>query len=257
MGKIIAAIVIILLVIVGVYFFTRGKNSVVDVSPSPSATTTTATATPSASATPISGTGKVIVEITDKAADMAGVSDVQMTLSKVEVHSQAKGWVTVMKDASMYKLLSLKASGHLQFAGSASISADTLDQVKLTISKVIVVAKDGKQKTAILPGKEFAVMTSIMVNGKQTSSIKIDVLADKSLHTTATGEYVFAPTAEVESRSNTTATVDSRDVVILTGGTVSSNTKAGMDLDGTVKADFQLDANAVINLQGGVIKLGV
>lgn len=252
MNKAIIAIIIILVVIGGIYFLTRGDGA--DTTPTVSATPTLTT-TPTATPTPISGTGKIIIDITDKAADMTAVSEVTMTLTKTEVHSQAKGWTTVWTGSNTFKLLSLKSTGHPQFAGSASVSSGFYDEVRLTIDKVVVKTKDGGQKTAKLPSGVFTVMTNAMVNGKQTSSVKIDILADKSLHTAATGEYVFAPTAEVEARTNVTASVDSHDVVTVTGGTVSSNTKAGMDLDGTVKADFMIDPAAVIKLEGGILKL--
>jgi len=186
---------------------------------------------------------------------MTTVSEVEMTVSKVEVHSQTKGWITVSRKSNRYNLLALKSSGQLQFAGEASVTSGIYDEVKLSIDKVVIKTNDGAQKIARLPGKVFAVRTSAVVNGGQTSSIKVDIKADKSLHMTTTGEYVFAPTAEVEARSDTTASVDSSNMVTLTGGQVMSTTKAGMDLDGSVKADFQLDTNAVIKLEGGTLKL--
>ena len=125
MKKAIIAIIIILIVAGGIYFFIRSDNgrSTPDTSSTP---TLSATPAKTPVPTPISGTGTIILEVTDKAADMANVTEVQMVLSKTEVHSQAKGWMTVTTEANTFNLLSLHSTGHLQYAGSASISPHTL-----------------------------------------------------------------------------------------------------------------------------------
>ena len=52
--------------------------------------------------------GKVVFGVTDVAEDMSGVSSVFVTVNKVEIHSAAKGWVTVSNETKQYDLLVLK-----------------------------------------------------------------------------------------------------------------------------------------------------
>lgn len=209
----------------------------------------------SPSQTPVSGKGEVIFEVTDKAVDLKTVSEVELTASRMELYSATKGWVTVPSQPKTYKLLKLKSSGQLALAAKANVDAGVYSKVRFVIDKVVVKTKSGATQTARVPSGSFVVDSNVMVNGDATSSVKLDFLVDKSLHTAVSGEYVFAPVIEIEARKNTTASVDSQDIVTISDGSVTSDVTAGMDLDGSVKLNFQLDANAVIKLEGGVLRL--
>src|SRR5689334_4138599 len=52
--------------------------------------------------------GRAVFTVTDAAAEMTGVTAVQLTVNKLEVHSAAKGWVTVTTAPKTYDLLELK-----------------------------------------------------------------------------------------------------------------------------------------------------
>ncbi len=212
-------------------------------------------ASPSPSKSPVSGKGEVIFEVTDKAIDMKSISEVELTMSRMELYSSVKGWVTVSEKPKTYKLLQLNSSSQLAFAAKTNIDAGTYTNIRLLIDKVVVKTKSGTMATAKLPSNAFTVSVNTLVNADETSSVKLDFLADKSLHTAVSGEYVFAPVVGIEERTNTTATTDAQGMVTISGGSVTSNTMFGMDLDGTMKLNFQLDANAVIKLEGGILKL--
>lgn len=214
----------------------------------------TPTSTPEKS---FSGRGEIILEVTDAAVDMKTVSEVQVTLNRLEMYSNAKGWITLSSQPKTYNLLELKSSGDLALAARKDVDAEAYSKLRLTIGTVTIKEKGGAERSAKLPSGTFLVDTTIVVNDEKTSSVKIDFLADKSLHATANGDYVFAPVIRFESRSNVTATVDSRSMVRINGGSQSSDVTAGMNLDGEVKINFQLDSDLVIKLENGTLKIGI
>jgi hypothetical protein len=81
-------------------------------------------------------------------------------------------------------------------------------------------------------------------------------LADKSLHTTGKGEYIFAPVVKTESKSSAEVSVDTSGTVIIIGGHTDGVNTLGMDLDGSMKLNFQLSANQKLSIDtNNVIKL--
>lgn len=71
----------------------------------------------------VSAKGRAVFSITDAAANFENVSEVMLTVDKVEVQSATKGWVLVSNTPKKYNLLDLKASGALAFlAGKYPVS---------------------------------------------------------------------------------------------------------------------------------------
>ena len=201
-------------------------------------------------------TGKVYVAITDAAASLDNISEIRMTVSKVEMHSEAEGWVTVSSDSRTFNLLELKSSGEFMLAGEADVAAGTYNQTRLMVDKIEVEKKDGTKSEAKLPSGELKIVGNVVVNADSDSSVTLDFLADQSLHATGRGEFIFAPVIKVESKSDATVTVEN-NVVMVSGGTVTTNTTLGADLDGSLKANFQLDTSGGVNIEDGVIKLNI
>ncbi len=199
--------------------------------------------------------GKVVFSITDAAASMQGVTDVRMTVDKIEMHSAAEGWVTVSNDTKTFNLLVLKANGTAQLATETNVAVGTYDQIRVHVQKIVVV-KNGTSAEATLPSHELKLNGNFIVTANTTESIKLDVIADQSLHVTGKGKFIFAPVIKLESRSNATVQVGSDGSVTISGGKVNSNTMAGMDLKGEEKEGFQLDANSNLDINNeGAIEL--
>jgi len=201
----------------------------------------------------IEGGGKVIFSITDAAADMKAVTAVRMTVSKIEMESATEGWVTVSNQTQTHDLLDLKARNDWALLAETNVPADTYNQVRLMVQKVEVVMST-TTKTAKLPSGELKLVGKVVVEEDTTSSVNIDVFADKSLHTTGKGEFIFAPVVKMESRSDAEVSVANNDTVTVSGGKVDAAVNAGMDIDGTVKTNFMLDLKTDLEIQGGVIK---
>ena len=208
----------------------------------------------------LSGEGRVIYSVTDAAADMGAISEINMTVSKVEMHSAASAdaWVTVSSTPKTFDLLELNASSENEVLADVKTAVGTYDQVRLSVDSIIVKMKDGSTKTAKLPSGVLKINTAVLVRAEETASVNFDFLADKSLHVTGNGTYIFAPVVKTEVKSGATVNVAANGVVTINGGKVDNSSQMGMDVDGSVKLNFQIDASKKLDIgSDNKIKVGL
>jgi hypothetical protein len=202
-----------------------------------------------------SAEGKVIFSITDAATNMNGITAVNLTVDKIEMQGEASGWVTVSNEVMQYDLLKLKAKEELALAAQTAVPEGAYNQVRLHVKKITVV-KSGVEAEAKLPSNTLQVKGKFTVKQGSTTSVKLDFVADESLHLTGNGKFIFTPVVKLESRTNANVSVGADNIVIVSGGSVESNPVVGMDVDGTVRDDFKLDANEKLEInEDDVIKL--
>lgn len=200
--------------------------------------------------------GRVIFSVTDAAANMDNVSEIRMSVSKAEMHSPTEGWVTLSTTAKSYNLLELNAKNESMLLSNSNVRVDSYDQVRLSVDSVAVVLKNGETKVAKVPSGQMNINTQVVVKANETSSVNFDFLADKSLHTTGNGSYIFAPVVKTESRSSADVSIDADSSVNIGGGKVDHSNTMGMDIDGSVKLDFEIKKDAKLNLDSNsMIKL--
>lgn len=231
---IIGIIILALLVIGGVYFYSKSNYS----------------------SGYQDGKGKVAFVITDAAANMGAVSKVEVTVEEIQVHSASQGWVTVSSNAKTYDLLELKAKGTNSLLVESDLKEDTYNQIRLDVSKVMVTDSDGSHE-AKLPSNQIIINQDVEVKENSTTSAKFDFIADESLHVTGNGKYILAPVIQIETRSD--ADVDARytNDVKINSGNVKSSTRVGMDISGNVGVGLGIASNADISLSdSGVIVVG-
>ena len=201
------------------------------------------------------GEGRLFISFTDAAADMEAVSEVHARIDEVQVHSEAQGWVRVSSDDTEYELLALRDSATAEFYGQVVIPEGEYNKVRVVFDDVTVEKTDGSEHKAVLVTSTVDVDATTRIESQKDSHVTVDILADKSLHTAVDGSYVFAPALTVETRSNTEVAVDSEtNVVTLTGGTVDALVTIGTDVDGSVKANFEIPDSVQldVSLLGGV-----
>ncbi|HEY4494291.1 MAG TPA: DUF4382 domain-containing protein [Candidatus Paceibacterota bacterium] len=191
--------------------------------------------------------GKVTVAFTDATASIKNVNEISMEVNKVELYSDTQGWVAVGSHQRVYKLLDLNKRSQAEIYTTADVSADTYTRARVTLGNVTVSTKNG-DKPATLPGKNLEMETKVVVNENQNASLKLDFVADRSLYLTAKGAYVFAPFIQIEGRSDAQIDMTSEGIVTVSGGSVDTTQNVGMDVDGTVKNDFQLGADVKLDI---------
>ena len=200
--------------------------------------------------------GRVVFSVTDAAADMSAISEINMRVSKVEVQSATEGWATVSTTPRIFSLLSLNERNQSVLLADVDLKAGSYNQVRLAVDSISLIMKDGTTKSAKLPSGELRINTKLVVKEDATSSVNFDFLADKSLHVTGNGEYIFAPVVKTESKSEASVTVNSRNEVSIKGGRTEDTNTAGMDIAGNVKLNFQINSKQKLNLGAdGKIKL--
>ena len=197
--------------------------------------------------------GTVVISFTDQTAEMKNVTEVAMEVRNVSLYSESRGWVEVGNKDIEYKLLELKEKGESQLYVKAEITADTYTRAKIVLNKVSVETKNAGKKTATMPRRNIEFAEKVVVREKETASVHFDVLADQSLHTTSKGEFIFTPVIKAESRSNASVTVSSDDRVAINGGNIEDTATLGMDIDGSMKAGFKIEASAKLEISGDTI----
>ncbi|OGI95676.1 hypothetical protein A2917_00605 [Candidatus Nomurabacteria bacterium RIFCSPLOWO2_01_FULL_42_17] len=200
--------------------------------------------------------GRVVFSVTDAAADMGTISEINMKVNNVSVHNNTSGWVTVSTTPRVYNLLALNAQNKSELLADIKTQAGSYDQVRLMIDSIAVIKKDGTTKIAKLPSNELKINTMLMVKADETSSVNFDFMADKSLHLTGNGSYIFAPVVKTESRSDANVSVNTSSVVSISGGNLDDSNTIGMDIDGSVKLNFQIKSSQKLNIgSDNMIKL--
>ncbi len=239
-------VVVALVVIGGLLWWWSSRNY-----PSSNENPSYQTPPPAANA-PANGT--VYLSFSDAAVNMNSISAVNMTVDKAYLHSQTQGWVTVSETPQTFNLLALKAKGKEALFGNVQVQEDTYDQVWFHVSS-IKVTESSKVKEATMPSADFKMDGTVKVVGNENSEVNLDVLVSQSLHKTDQGEFVFTPVVNLTSHSNATVSVDSNNLVTVSDGNSDSDVKAGMDVDGTVKSNFQLDLNTNLEIKSGAINI--
>jgi hypothetical protein len=196
-----------------------------------------------------SNKGQLVVTVTDAAADMGAVSSIDVTIDSVQVHSVANGWTTLTMDATTVDLLALKATNSNALLANVQVDDGEYDQVRLDISKVVVTDAQGEHE-AKLPSKELKVNTNFAVGNNTTTTASFDIVADKSLHMTGNGKYILAPVMQVETRENAQVDVSNKNSVRIVGGSVRSDTRVGMDLDGNIGVNVAVEAGSALDIEG-------
>jgi hypothetical protein len=237
----IIVIVVVILVIAGALWY-KGQPDV------------TNTTTDSSSE---SETGQLYVGVTDATTDISGVSEVNAEIKKVEIHNAAKGWVTVSSDSKKYDLMALHAQGKTEFYTNAKVDEGAYDRVRVTLGDVVVKTKDKGDQKAVSPSSQVVMNMAVNVMPGKDTMLKLDFLADKSLHVASNAKFLFTPTVKAQSESAANVTVGTENSIVSTGGNSDSTASVGMDIDGTSRNDFTLKASSdlkVDNATDGTIK---
>ncbi len=201
-----------------------------------------------------SGKGTAVFAVKDAAANMGTISSVNVTIDKVEVHSETKGWINVSDTKRTYDLLELKAKGTTELISSANLDAGTYDQMRLYISKVVVV-EDNIEKEVILPSNKLKIIADLEVKENETSVATFDFIADESLHITGEGKIIMAPVIKVETRTNTTVETKAENKVEIKGGKIKSNITVGMNEDGDIGEGVKIKQGAQLIIEDGKVKI--
>lgn len=200
---------------------------------------------------PQTSQGKIVFGITDAASNMEGISSVLVTVDKVEIHNTSNNWVTVSSETKEYDLLALKQSGAVSLLVNTNVDVGIYDQVRLIVSKVIVV-QNGVQEEAKLPSGELKIVGNIVVNADKTSSVVFDFIADKSLHMTGNGKFIFAPVIKIKKQNDAKVELKSNNEIDIKDDEKENDEDVGMDEKGEVRNNFELKGKFSIDADDNI-----
>lgn len=198
--------------------------------------------------------GRVVFAITDAAANMSAVTSVMVTVDSVSVHSASEGWVTVSSEPQSFDLLKLKAEASQELLADVKLKEGSYQQLRLDISKVVVVDDKGEHQ-AKLPSGELKIVGDLVVTAGATSTATFDFIADESLHVTGNGEYILAPVVQLETKEDAEVDVKADHKVEIKGGKVKTHVKVGMNADGNVGVGLGIPAKANVSIGQGKVKV--
>lgn len=170
------------------------------------------------------GGGKVPVQmlLTDAPADLSLAKSVNVTIDEVKVHvavtadteastpapedSDAtetgegkSGWKTVCKESKTFDLLTLTGGKTTPMCGEAEIDQGKITQIRLPVSKAVIVWQDGSETVLDIPSAD---KTGVKIVGlakelkDDANEIKLDFDAAASIQVTGTS-FSMKPTIKV------------------------------------------------------------
>ena len=199
--------------------------------------------------------GTVMLGIKNTETKTGNISAIIVSVNKVEIHHQAQGWITVLNNPGDYDLLALKTTGATTLLTQVNMVAGTYDQIKFTVSKVMVV-ENGITTEAKLLAPEIKMTGTMIVEENKISTVVVDVLTQKSLQKTVNGRFVFAPVVKAQTQSNANVSVGANNQLTITSGNIDSDISAGMNINGEMIANFMLNFGIQLTEMGNVIKIG-
>lgn len=248
--------VILILAFIGFILFYRSSQ--------PAPTTTTEKGTP-----PVSGgttvttknPARVVFAVSDTSASLDTIQSIFLTVNEVRVHSATKRWIVVSQTPKQYDLLLLRREGKAALLADFKLDAGTYDQMRLSVSKVQVVKKTGESVEAKLPSKELKITGDLIVEARGNSGVLFDFVAAKSLHTTGSGKFIFAPAMKVKTLTSVTSfqilpneRIHDQSVEFV-GGNPKFIADLGMDENGIIKINFVLDPAANLEIVKDTIRI--
>lgn len=130
-----------------------------------------------------SGTGSLAVAVHD--APCSDCSHVWVTFTSVAVHesnSSGSGWTTLNVTGTTIDLAALNGTAMAKVIGVLSLPAGHYEQIRLSVTKVLVDFVGGTSATAQIPNSTVDVNGAFSLASGSTTTVSIDIDLASSLH---------------------------------------------------------------------------
>lgn len=210
---------------------------------------------PTQSSLSLANAGRVVFAITDKTAELETIRSLFVTITKAQIFETKQGWITVPGSSKKFDLLELKNSNDLGYLGELLLTQNTYTKMALSISEVSVAFNDGTTGTVKIPSNTLIFIRPFDIKKGETYSVTFDILADKSLYQTNTGELLLLPVIKMSTGVYVRATILPNNKVRLSGSIGGTAATIGMNENGDIIENFMLLPTTVISYTGSVITL--
>ncbi|MBI2451487.1 DUF4382 domain-containing protein [Candidatus Pacearchaeota archaeon] len=156
-----------------------------------------------------SGTGTLVLQITDAPPAGENVSSVIVRLSNVEVHkaqntieinntniTSEAGWFTVVQDPVQYDLIAIKDV--TQLLGTAELQSGKYTQIRLNVDSATAVI-NGQQQELTIPSKTIKLVRNFDIVAGETTTLTLDFDAEESINKQGNNQYRMNPTITIVS----------------------------------------------------------
>ncbi|UCD03590.1 MAG: DUF4382 domain-containing protein [Candidatus Woesearchaeota archaeon] len=152
-----------------------------------------------------SGTGTLVMQITDKPADFE-IEKAIVTISNIKVHKadynegdnesneSEAGWYTVVEESQTFDLIEIKDVK--EFLGSTELESGKYTQIRLDVESALATI-NGTDHDLTIPSRTIKLTKSFTINTNETTTLTIDFDANESIHATGNGKYIMKPTIKV------------------------------------------------------------
>jgi len=200
--------------------------------------------------------GRVIFALKDEFVSIDQINSILFTVNEIQVQNPGKEWVTVMTGPKVYDLVKIYKSGTMEFLSEFYLDPGTYNQIRMAVGKVMIIKKgSASPEEAKLPSGELKIPARLQIVKGENSSVEIDILSEKSLHTATDGKYIFMPVVRVETRSNVTSFQVRQNLVTIIGGAAVYDASFGMDENGNAKDNYRLSPAAKLEIVDDKIKI--
>lgn len=263
--------IVVVLVLAGIIIWYGAPQQRVAVPPTPPSTSVLPSATPVGGITipaggvklstpvrapaPAKNQGTVTFAIKDKAESLDNFQYILLQLTGISVHNPGGQWIAMKSTPPLFDLLKLyRSEKQSAFLTELNLDAGTYDQIRFDVGTIVLVTKDGVSHEAKVPSKEIKLNSHLIVEKGGKSSVTVDIVSAKSIHSTGKGEYIFAPVVSLETRSKLEQTqVSPTGFVTIIGGKTDTSIDAGMDESGDMKKGFSFDPNTNFEMIGNAL----
>ena len=201
-------------------------------------------------------TGDVVFAITDAAANMGEVTNLEVTVNQIRVRAEGGEWTIVSTETQTFDLLQLRATNTVQLMTQVQLQERNYDMVELNISDVAVTNGSGTHTAMMINNRlQMECMLEVQTNTMTTASF--DFIANESLYETTDGQYVFAPVIALQTRTQAEVQIRNNNEVDISGGTVRTNAQIGMNISGQMGEGLKIQTSAQLQISAGnVIQIG-
>lgn len=145
-------------------------------------------------AIPLAQAGTLEVRVTD--APKYDVSAVNITVANIEISKSETetSWIGIVEENKSFDLLKLR--GVEEVLGSKKIDTGHYTQIRMDV-KYVSVTVDGIPQNAKLPGEKLKLVGSFTVEDGKTTTLTLDIDADKSIVITGKDTVIFKPVVKI------------------------------------------------------------
>lgn len=143
-------------------------------------------------------TGGIDIRVTDAPPANQEITNIMVTVTSVEIHQAGadqtsdSGWLPMkLSDINTFDLLQIK--GLEQALATGDLVAGTYTQIRMQVSKVQVIFKDGQTADATVPSGKLKFVHSFDVVAGKPTVLLFDFDAAKSVNVTGNNKVMFKP----------------------------------------------------------------